>query len=170
MIKKLFSNLLRQKGKDVHSNRNILVIQLNDKINPIDRGEVYEDQLNEFLAKNEYGEVIAAGTVLEKNGEVALCDITIELLNSKESNQIISEIIEELEKLGAPNGSKLIIEKTKQEIEFGALEGLGIYLDGVNLPDKVYKEADPMFVINEIKRLANIQSHVIREWRGHAET
>jgi hypothetical protein len=170
MLKKFFTNLFKQSSKDFQSNSNIIVVQLNDKIQPIDRGEIYEDPLNEFLTKKQYGEIIAAGTMLEKSGELASCDITIELFSNKEEKKIAAEIIEKLEKIGVPKSSKLKIERTKVEIEFGTLEGLAIYLDGINLPDEVYQDTDPMFVINEIRRLANIQNNVIREWRGHAET
>ncbi|MBD1260963.1 hypothetical protein HZY62_10225 [Maribacter polysiphoniae] len=149
---------------------NFIVATLNDKVMPIDRGEIYEDPLNEFLKANGIGEVTGGGTMQLKKGELEYCDVEIQL-NSEEINEsYISSIIEKLEELGAPKGSKLTIEKTDQKIEFGKKEGLGIYLDGINLSDEVYKTSDSEALAKEIRRLANIEDDTLRYWQGNTET
>lgn len=166
-FKKLFGF---QKNKEDDDIGNFIVATLNDKVMPIDRGEIYEDPLNEFLKTNGIGEVTGGGTMQLKTGELEYCDVEIQL-NSEEINEsYISSIIEKLEELGAPKGSKLTIEKTDQKIEFGKKEGLGIYLDGINLSDEVYKTSDSEALAKEIRRLANIEDDTLRYWQGNTET
>ena len=68
-IKKLFG---KQKNNDVG---NFIVATLNDKIMPLDRGEIYEDPLEEFLKANGIGEVTGGGTMQLKSGELEYCDL-----------------------------------------------------------------------------------------------
>jgi hypothetical protein len=137
---------------------------------PIARGEVYEDPLDEFLKLKWYGEVSGGGTLQSKNGEIEYCDVEIKLKDSTINKKTIVEIIDKLEELGAPKGSKLRIENTDEEILFGKLEGLAVYLDGINLSDEVYKNSDSAAIASEIIRLANIKSDVLRYWEGNTET
>ncbi len=166
-IKKLFGT---NKAEEIESSENFIIATINDKIMPIDRGEIYEDPLNEFIQANEIGEVTGGGTMQLESGEIEYCDIEIKLNNDKISENHIKSIIEKLESLGAPKGSKLLIEKTGEKIEFGIKEGLGIYLDGVNLDEEVYKTSDSNIVVSEIKRLTNDTSETVRFWEGQTET
>lgn len=166
-IKKLFG---KNKAEDIESSENFIVATINDKIMPIDRGEIYEDPLDEFIQANGIGEVTGGGTMQLESGEIEYCDIEIRLNNNTLSESQIKSIIEKLESLGAPKGSKLTIEKTGEKIEFGIKEGLGIYLDGVNLDEEVYKTSDSNIVVSEIKRLANDTSETVRFWEGQTET
>ena len=105
----------------------------------------------------------------EKSGEIEFIDVEMTLTRTHES---IPFVIERLESYGAPKGSKLIIRegRQKREIPFGQIEGFGVYLDGVNLPDEVYKTSDVNLVIKEfnkrLKRHGNVQSY----WQGTTET
>ena len=45
-----------------------------------------------------------------------------------------------------------------------------MYLDGINLSDEVYKNSDSEALAEEIRRLANIKSDVVRYWNGNTET
>jgi hypothetical protein len=137
---------------------------------PIDRGDIYEDPLDEFLKLKYYGEVTGGGTGSEENGEIAFCDIEICLNKNEVDHEMVKEIIVKLEELGAPKGSNLLIEKTGEKIPFGINEGLAIYLDGINLSDEVYKNSDTEAFANKIIKLANIKSDVIRYWQGNTET
>lgn len=165
-IKRLFG-----KNKvEIESSENYIVATINDKIMPIDRGEIYEDPLNEFIQANGIGEVTGGGTMQLESGEIEYCDIEIRL-NEDNMNEIrVKSIIEKLESLGAPKGSKLTIEKTGEKIEFGIKEGLAIYLDGINLDEEVYKSSDSNIVVSEIKRLTNDTSETVRFWQGRTET
>ena len=166
-IKKLFGI---ETNVEEENSGNFIVATLNDKVMPIDRGEIYEDPLDEFLQANGIGEVTGGGTMQLKSGELEYCDVEIQLNSNEISDNQIKEIIEKLEELGAPKGSKLTIEKTEQKIEFGKKEGLGIYLDGINLSDEVYKNSDSEALAVEIRRLAGIEDNTLRYWQGNTET
>lgn len=137
---------------------------------PLDRGEIYEDPLDELLKANGIGEVTGGGTMQLKSGELEYCDLEIKLNSNEINENDIQQIIKKLEELGAPKGSKLTIEKTDQKIEFGQKEGLGIYIDGVNLDPEVYKNSDINFVISEIKKLTKDNSEITKYWEGGNET
>jgi len=136
---------------------------------PLERGERYEDPLQDELEKHGFGEADGGGTMTEKSGEIEFIDVEMTLTRTHES---IPFVIERLESYGAPKGSKLIIRegRQKREIPFGQIEGFGVYLDGVNLPDEVYKTSDVNLVIKEfnkrVKRHGNVQSY----WQGPTET
>ncbi len=170
MLKKILPSIFKKKSETEVPVGNYIVAQLNEKVGPIDRGFVYEDPLDEFLKDKQYGEVTGGGTVQEKTGELSYCDIEIELTSKIIDRSAIAEIISMLENLGAPKGSKLIIEKTKEEIPFGRKEGLALYLDGQGLPEEVYKECDINFVLSELHRLTNIEPNADRNWQGEKET
>ena len=167
LIKKLFG--INKKEEEEYSG-NYIVATLNDKVMPIDRGEIYEDPLDEFIQANGIGEVTGGGTMQLESGELEYCDVEIQLNSDEINENHIKLIIEKLEELGAPKGSKLTIEKTEEQIEFGKKEGLGIYLDGINLSDEVYKNSDSEALANEIRKLASIKDKVIRYWQGNTET
>lgn len=144
-----------------------VVAQLNARLQPLDRGEIFEDPLNEKLEEGEIGSVCGGGTLLAKGGEVEYCDIEINLreINGKS----IKAVIESLEQLGAPKGSKLRIS-SDEEIPFGVTEGLAIYLNGSDLPDEVYRDCDSNIVYNEISRLIDGKGMVMSYWQGPSET
>lgn len=166
-FKKLFGFNNTQDDAEVG---NFIVATLNDKVMPLNRGEVYSDPLDEFIQEKGIGEVTGGGTMQHDTGEIDFCDVEIRLNSDNIVMEDIWLIINKLEELGAPKGSKLTIEKTDEVIEFGKLEGLGLYLDGLNLSDEVYKASDSEALANEIIRLAKIKSQVIRYQQGNTET
>ncbi len=166
-LKKLFGD---KKEQESQSSGNFIIATLNDKVMPLDRGEIYEDPLDEYIQVNAIGQVTGGGTMQLKTGEIEYCDIEIQLNGDEINDEQINSIIEKLEELGAPKGSKLTIEKTGQKIEFGKKEGLGIYLDGINLPDAVYAEADIDYLADELNKRASPDNNVIRNWTGNEES
>ena len=162
--------LVKDKIEENKTSGNFVVATLNDKLMPIDRGDIYEDPLNQYIQALGIGEVTGGGTMQLKTGEIEYCDVEI-LLNTNEINQEhLKLIIKKLEELGAPKGSKLTIEKTEQKIKFGKKEGLGIYLNGVNLDEDISKTSDSNIVVSEIKKRTDDTSKNIRYWQGGTET
>jgi hypothetical protein len=160
-------NILKNKTRKKYE----LLIQLNDKIMPIDRGLVYEDPLIDILENQKIGTIVNSGTMQAENGEIIFCDMTIEITNLNiEKENIINLIISLLEEKGAPKESFITDLSTNNKIFFGKNEGLGLYLDGVNLPSEIYKQCDVNFVIDEIKKRLNISQDIIRSWQGPKET
>jgi len=166
----VIKSLLKRIFKPAPQKNNYVIAQLNDKIMPIDRGDVYEDPLDSFLKLKYFGQVTGGGTLLMANGENEYCDLEIEIIIKPFTQNAINEIISKLEELGAPKGSQLIIEQTGQKIPFGKLEGMAVYLDGVNLSDEVYKNSDTETIAEKIRSLAGINSDVLRYWQGNTET
>jgi hypothetical protein len=171
VIKQLFNKVFRVNEKsESEISGSIIVVQLNEKIMPIDRGVLYEDPLDEFLNLNEYGEVTGGGTMQAQNGEIEFCDIEILIYESNNIKKTIGVIIEKLEGWGAPKNSHITIEQTGEQIEFGKKEGLAIYIDGVNLPERVYQDCDSNFVLSELSLILGYDSEVQRYWQGETET
>jgi len=133
-----------------------LTINLNAKLQPMHRHDL-EDALQETLKRLELEtEITGGGTSQESNGEITSCDIELQLADNSDEN--IKKIIGIMEAMLAPIGSKLIIhpkdENTEiKKIPFGIQQGLGLYLNGKDLDEEVYKNCDVNFVYQEIERL-----------------
>jgi uncharacterized protein YukE len=145
-----------------------IVATINARIQPMHRGEIYEDPLNDILLKNSLGEVSGGGTLQSESGEIEYCDVEIQVSNS--DDETVALIKSSLEKLGIPKGSKITIESTNSEIEFGTLEGLAIYLNGTDLEDEVYANSDSNHVYSELDRLTEGNGKVYSYWQGTTET
>jgi hypothetical protein len=161
MLGKLF-------GKKPVTQSILVVARLNDRAQPMDRGELYEDPLDEVLRKHRAGSVTGGGTQLTADYEVEFCDIEIEVYEPLADS--ISLITQTLESLGAPKGSKLLLEAQGEELPFGNYEGLAVYLNGTDLPDEVYAECDSNFVYSEFNRLLGNDGKVHSHWQGPTET
>ena len=142
--------------------------QLNHKLMPMDRCERYEDPLQDELAKHGFGETDGGGTMQEKSGEIAFIDVE---MNLSQTDKSIPFVLERLESYGAPKGSKLIVREGRKtrNIPFGKIEGFGVYLDGVNLPNEVYKTSDVNLVIKEFNKRLKGHGRVQSYWQGPTE-
>lgn len=146
-----------------------ITAQLSHPLMPLDRGDRYEDPLNEALSQRNLGEVTGGGTMQEKSGEIKFIDIEVDLTNLDVG---VPFVIRELEELGAPKGSILRIHgnNPQKEIPFGKAEGIAVYLDGVNLPEEVYKNSDVNLVVEELNRRLGSHGSVQSHWQGPSET
>ncbi len=143
--------------------------RLNAKLQPIDRGDYYEDPLTETLEKAGLGEVTGGGTQLSDDPYgIEFCDLEIRMNEVTEEG--LAVIIKRLNDLGAPKGSRLIIESTGKQIPFGVAEGLAVYLNGTDLDDEVYRSCDVNFVIDEFDRLLAGKGAFRGYWEGDRET
>ncbi len=136
---------------------------------PLDRGERYEDPLHDALEAKGLGETTGGGTLLQASGEIEYIDVEIELTDLEIG---IPFVIEQLEALGAPKGSKLRIHngESSNEIPFGKFEGVAVYFDGVGLPDEVYAFSDVNVVIEQLNKRLVGQGEMLSYWQGPAET
>jgi hypothetical protein len=144
--------------------------QLNARIMPMDRGERFEDPLIEALEGTDFGQVTGGGTLGGgRSGEIEYCGIDIDLTDIDKGVPFVCKV---LTKCGAPKGSKLLYEvkKKKLEVPFGKAEGLAVYLNGADLPAKVYKECDVNEVYAEINRLLGKEGAIQGHWQGPTET
>ena len=81
----------------------------------------------------------------------------------------VAAIVGKAEELGAPKGSKVYVGDTSP-CGFGRAEGLGIYLNGTDLPDETYAKCDSNFVRSELHRLVEGEGRVMSFWQGNRET
>lgn len=142
--------------------------RLNSRLMPIDRGEVFEDPLDAAIKSADIGEVTGGGTELGENGEAAFCDVELKLFERTPEN--LERVVKALEKLGAPKGSKLLLEGSVREVEFGVNEGLALYLDGFELPDEVYETCDLDTIVEELNRALDGKGRYHGFWQGDRET
>jgi len=145
-----------------------LVAQLNARLQPMHRGEFFEDPLDVVLKNGNHGEVSGGGTMQAKSGEIDYCDIEIQVPAS--SPEIITLVVGTLEKLGAPKGSKLTVEATGEVLPFGVAESLVVYLNGTDLPAETYRDCDSNHVYSEFVRLLEGEGRVLSYWQGPRET
>ena len=165
-------NLFQKSKPRLEGDRRISVTaEFNHKIEPLQRADIYEDPLTEELERLGFGEVDGGGTMQNNDGEIAFCDVHMLLTHPQ---QAIPAVKSFLERRGAPKGSTLIVyskeDDVRQKIPFGVREGFGIYLDGVNLPNEVYRDCDSNFVVAELDRLLRGHGSVESHWQGPTET
>lgn len=143
--------------------------RLNARLMPIDRGERFEDPLDGALRKQGWGSVTGGGTMQSKAGEIDYCGIDLDLLNLPESVPFVCDF---LTKAGAPKRS--VLEYSDNGVEckapFGRLEGLAIYLNGSELPKKVYQECDINVVCERVEALLGDRGDRWSHWQGPTET
>jgi hypothetical protein len=145
-----------------------IIATMNARLQPLDRGEYFEDPLEEILARDKLGSVTGGGTALGEDGEIESCDIEIQVPEA--SDAVLDAIRTALEALGAPRGSRLTVEGRDAPLPLGQSEGLALYLNGTDLEDSVYESCSADFVYDELTRsLAGI-GKVYSVWQGPTET
>jgi len=130
-----------EKSEEKKEYPHFVVARINEYIQPIDRGDRYEDPLNDALEEKGLGEVTGGGTEMSSEGRIEGVDLDIELANLDEALSLTRRTLVEL---GVPAGSRLTYTQNGEEKTemIGDLEGIEIYLDAVGLPDEVYETLD----------------------------
>jgi hypothetical protein len=135
----------------------VVTARFYEHIEPIDRGDRYEDPLQAVLEQKNAGQVTGGGSQLGEQGGIEFADIEIELANL---DAALGVVVEALEKAGAPQGSELVDASDGRVLRtFGTHQCLAIYLDGVSLPDEVYADLDFEAVVSEIGTAAGSNSY-----------
>ena len=144
----------------------LVIATLNDRIQPHDRAERYEDPLNLLLETRGLGAVTGGGSQQGDEGEVEQVDVEVELGDpGADRLELISKA---LEILGAPVGS--VLRAGDREVPFGRLEGLGLYLNGTDLPAEVYASSDVNVVLESLEELLGDDGSLHSHWEGPRET
>lgn len=145
----------------------IIVARLNDRVQPIHRGELYEDPLDGWLQERRWGEVSGGGSQLGSEGEIQYCEIEIALTSADPA--VLDAIAAKLEELGAPKGSA-VLGSAGDERSLGVTEGLAVYLNGTDLPPATYQNSDVNVVYRELNRLLEGEGKIHSYWQGPRET
>jgi len=125
-----------------------LTVRINDKCGPIDRGDIYEDPLDEVLQEQKLGEVTGSGTQLNEDNKIEYCELEVSITGDVEKTKKV--IIDTLNEIGTPKGSKLIEENG--ETTFGNKEVMAVYFDNL-LAEEVYEKNDINDVLAELHDL-----------------
>lgn len=143
----------------------MVIARLYEYIEPIDRGNRYEDPLHAVLESAQAGAVTGGGSQLNESGQIEFADVEIELANLDAAIDLVAHT---LEGAGAPRGSE-IHHEGKVVREFGRQQCLAVYLDGTSLPDEVYANLDFDDVVTKIGTAAGPDSYH-GCWQGPEET
>ena len=145
-----------------------IIAELNARVRPLDRGEYFEDPLDEALQAAGLGEVTGGGSMMSGDRDgISFVDLEINVLEDNAETR--AKIIEVLESRGAPVGSKLKIEG-QDDMPFGKAEGMGIYLNGTDLPDEVYAESDVNDLIEALSEGLDVSGEFRGYWESDLET
>jgi hypothetical protein len=145
----------------------VILARVYEHIEPIDRGERYEDPLQAVLEPANIGRVTGGGSQLNELGGIAHADVEIELANL---DGALDVVVDALEKAGAPQGSELIDMSDSRTLrQFGKQQCLAIFLDGMTLPEEVYADLDFEAVVAELGAAAGDGSNR-GFWQGAEET
>lgn len=145
-----------------------LWISLNARLRPLDRGDRYEDPLQDVLDKQAPGsEVSGAGTLLTADREPTVSDI--DLIVEGDPEAVLDLTIATLESAGAPKGSQVRLDE-REPVTFGVTEGLAVYLNGTDLPDEVYGSNDVNDLVAALLASLGDQGHMQSYWQGPRET
>ncbi len=137
----------KSKVENVEDETCSIILHLNMRLMPIDRGALFEDPIDEVLHKYNIGEITGGGTLTSKERMPISCDIEFNIKKDKIDNFI--SFLKGVNTMA--KGSYLEYDGKKEEI--GNLEGLNLILDGTGLDENVYKENDINNVIAEIDNL-----------------
>jgi hypothetical protein len=146
----------------------LVVARLNMKLQPMTRGELFEDTLQPILEQTGLGEVAGGGTQLREDGEIEFCDLEIRVHTADETT--VDTLVEALNAIGAAKGSKLLVGDDGAEVPFGLNEGLAVYLNGTDLPDEVYTECDCNVVYDEFEKALGEDGFILNTWQGPTES
>jgi hypothetical protein len=145
-----------------------IYVTLNARLRPLDRGEHFEDPLEDLLKKRGVKATITGGgTLLSADREPSNCDIDLEVRG--DGAGALEVVIDVLEKLGAPVGSKARVANG-EPVSFGKTEGIGIYLNGTDLPDEVYASSDVNELIASLGDRLGDAGTMLSYWEGSTET
>lgn len=142
-------------------------LELNLRIQPLDGAisrSTIEDILIRVLQEEGKGDVTGGGTfMMGEDREISGCEIEINLID--DSQETIDWLLKRLKYFNFPKGSKLT-DGEELNIDIGSFEGIGVYIDGVNLPDEVYARNDVNDIITELETLMGERGSFYNMWQG----
>jgi hypothetical protein len=145
----------------------VVIARVYEHVEPIDRGDRYEDPLQAVLEQANIGRVTGGGSQLNEFGGIEYAEVEIELANLDGALGVVADA---LENAGAPQGSELIDASEGRVLrQFGTQQCLAVFLDGATLPDEVYANLDFEAVMTELGAAAGDGS-TRGIWQGPQET
>jgi len=161
-------SIFKKKEPEGPAFEHLILARLNARVQPIDRGDYFEDPLDEVLKSKGIGEVTGGGTQLADEPD-GIEFVDVEIYAKDASDEVKSTVISALEGFGAPKGSRLVIDG-QDDTPFGKLEGMGLFLNGTDLPDEVYANSDVNETITKLGELLDGEGEFRGHWEGSRET
>lgn len=145
-----------------------LEVRINARLQPVHRGDRYEDPLAFLLERAFPGSAVTGGgTLVSGEGEPLTCAIEADIVGDHE--EIAEAVVRLLEAQGAPRGSSLVIDQGEATL-FGSTDGLALYLDGAGLAPEVYADNDVNVLLDHVHiALADVGS-LQSFWEGPVDT
>lgn len=144
---------------------------LNARVQPMDRGERYEEALIDALDGRAFYDVVGGGSSLLPGGnEIEYCCIDIDIHRPEAAIPLITD---SLSVADSPKGSFLSYtdqDDKRHSVAFGTTVGLAVYLNGTDLPDDVYAKCDVNDLISTIDELIEGFGAYQSYWQGPTET
>ncbi len=163
--KGMFGKLFGQKAKPAQV---VIIARLNARLQPFQRGDIFEDPLDAQLQDRKLGEVVGGGTLTAPAPYgIASCDIEVALVDGADAT--LQKVVEILERLGAPKGSVLQLADGATR-PFGLSEGMAIFLNGTDLPAEVYATSDVNQTIEGLDAVLASTGFLMGHWEGPEET
>ncbi|MDQ0540950.1 hypothetical protein QF011_003528 [Curtobacterium flaccumfaciens] len=148
--------------------RATLQVHLNSRLQPKDRGSIFEEPLNGLLVKHAPGsEVIAGGTEFDVLKGPISCDLEVRIAGKPHVTAKV--VIGILEDLGAPTGSWATLDGGGR-MHFGKWHGLALEIDGSTLPDEVYEQNSTHDLLKMINAVLPDEAGVHSSWIGLERT
>jgi len=134
----LFDQMRKRKSRNAagHQPRPVsYTLALNARLQPVHRGELYEDPIDGKLRRLGIGSVSGGAAAMSAQGEIQRCDIEVNVREGGEA--ALNALLSALGEMDMPKGSALF-RGSDLVRRLGRLEGLALYLDGTGLPDAVF--------------------------------
>lgn len=155
----LFDKLKKSKKNDYDSH---VELHLNAHFQPVHRFPL-EDAIEQMITELHLGELEGGGTAQNpETGEIQSCDIQFCLKDT--SDATIDKFSEIVESMGIPKGSYLQYDNQKRPV--GMQEGFAIYLNGVDLPEEVYRSCDINVLIERLESQLDGMGRMYSFWEG----
>lgn len=147
-----------------------LLVHLNARMQPLHRGDVFEDPLDEHLRTlGLAASVTGGGTQLTVDGEPESCHIELEL-RSEATRQVVEAVTDFLDARRAPRGSYVEDLDGHRLADFGVVDGLALYLNGTDLPPEVYASSDVNELIDSLLDALRGTAGLLSYWEGPRDT
>jgi hypothetical protein len=149
----------------------MLLVHLNARMQPMHRGDIFEDPLEDHLAaRGLSASVVGGGTMLAADGEPESCDVEVEVAQGSGLDEVVAAITSFLESRNVPRGSNVQDENGRVLAAFGVVEGLALYLNGTELPAEVYANSDVNELIEAIHVALGPSGAMLSYWEGPRDT
>ena len=150
--------------------RHYVTVKIWEPITQSARTMRYEVPLAGVLYSQHLGEITGVDAVMTRELEIEHVEYQMVLADLDKAVETVRIVLEDA---GAPSGSEILFRRneTVERIPFGRKECLAIYMDGINLPDKVYDTCSCQDLANLIfEPLKSLGGEIRGSWVGRNET